>query len=60
MTRRGFIAGATAMAAGLAMPGVVKSAAAARSTIFRLPNLTFHGSDGKLTWNGSEWVFTAE
>jgi hypothetical protein len=34
MTRRGFIAGATAMAAGLAMPGVVKSAAAARSTIF--------------------------
>lgn len=34
MTRRGFIAGATAMAAGFAMPGVVKSAAAARSTIF--------------------------
>lgn len=25
-----------------------------------LPNLTFHGSDGKLTWNGSEWVFSAE
>ncbi len=25
-----------------------------------LPHLTFHGSDGKLTWNGSEWVFTAE
>lgn len=22
--------------------------------------VTFHGSDGKLTWNGSEWVFSAE
>lgn len=38
MTRRGFIAGATAMAAGLAMSGVVKSAAAARSTIFSNSN----------------------
>jgi len=37
MTRRDFIAGVSAMAAGLALPGeavVVKSAAAARSTIF--------------------------